>query len=455
MRNGKAEKKVLVVLYGLALILLPGLVYPEIPKQINYQGYLTSAQGVPVNENVQMVFALYDALSGGTKLWEETHNVNVTRGVYNVILGEGTPSNPVNLPFDIPYYLSVRVGSDPEMDPRVPLSSMAYAFRAQNAENGGGWTYASGNISLQTGTDKVGIGTTNPAENLEIKSLSSAFVGIDHGTGSYGGMSFKEAGVTQWFFPFITTTDDILVVRDELNHKSVMTILPDTGYVGIDTVTPTAKLDVNGQMRVNSRLVFTNPAGTPYQDNWIGMANNIDGATKWLHVGGITEGGIRRLAFDGDLAYLSGSAGVNQKNPSERLEIAGNVKMSGAGNGLIFPDGTKQTTEGVMGFPNPDFDSGWLSISPGQEWGLGHPVGGDIDKYVVDLEFMQDSSTLGIHNRGFGSDSSRSWTAPCGTGPLQISGGYYKNLTPGSITVVRNGEDSAIYQFRVKIWTYE
>ena len=114
MRDGKAEKKVLVVLYGLALILLPGLVYPEIPRQINYQGYLTSAQGVQVNENVQMVFAIYDDLSSGTKLWEETHNVNVTRGVYNVILGEGTPSNPVNLPFDTPYYLSVRVGSDPE-----------------------------------------------------------------------------------------------------------------------------------------------------------------------------------------------------------------------------------------------------------------------------------------------------------------------------------------------------
>ena len=108
-----------------------------------------------------------------------------------------------------------------------------------------------------------------------------------------------------------------------------------------------------------------------------------------------------------------------------------------------------------MGFPNPDFDSGWLSISPGQEWGLGHPVGGDIDKYVVDLEFKQDDSTLGIHNRGFGSDSSRSLTELCGTGPLQISGGYYKDLTPGSITVVRNGEDSAIYQFRVKIWSYE
>ena len=66
-----------------------------------------------------------------------------------------------------------------------------------------------------------------------------------------------------------------------------------------------------------------NPAGTPYQDNWIGMANNINGATKWLHVGGITDGGVRRLAFSGDLAYLSGSVGVNQRNPSERLEIAG------------------------------------------------------------------------------------------------------------------------------------
>lgn len=451
----KLERLAVVLVSGLGMLLLPSLSYPEIPKRITYQGYLTTAQGMPVWGHIPMVFALYDAVSGGTRLWEEFHNTHVVRGVYSVILGEGTPAVPVNLPFDNPYYLSVRVGSDPEMDPRVPLSATAYTFRAQNADNSGAWTRAGGNISLQTATDKVGIGTTNPVENLEIKSLSSAFMGIDFGPGQYGGMSFKEDGLTQWSFPFITTTDHVLVLRDELNQRSVMSILPDSGYVGIDTVTPTAKLDVNGEMRVNARLVFTDADGTPFPDNWIGMANNIDGTTKWLHVGGITEGGVRRLALAGDLAYISGNVGINQKNPLEKLEIAGNVKMSGAGNGLIFPDGTKQTAEGVLGFPSPGFDSGWLSITPGQEWGLGHTVGGDIDKYVVDLEFMQDDSSLGIHNRGFGSDSVRSLDPLCQTGPLQISGGYYKNLTPNSITVVRNGEDSAIYKFRVRIWAYD
>src|SRR5512139_3994904 len=98
----------LIGLVGLVflLTLTPSLGHSAIPQKINYQGYLANAQGVPVTGSIQMVFAIYDAPSSGTNLWEETHNVNVTSGVYNVILGEGTPPNPINLSFDIPYYLS-------------------------------------------------------------------------------------------------------------------------------------------------------------------------------------------------------------------------------------------------------------------------------------------------------------------------------------------------------------
>jgi hypothetical protein len=48
--------------------------------------------------------------------------------LFNVALGS---VNPFSIPFDIPYYLGIKVGSDPEMSPRVPLASAAYAIRAE------------------------------------------------------------------------------------------------------------------------------------------------------------------------------------------------------------------------------------------------------------------------------------------------------------------------------------
>ena len=110
------------------LILMPCTGDTAIPQKINYQGYLTTAAGVPVDGPVQMHFSIYDAATGGSALWSETQTVTVTNGVYNVNLGDVVP---INLPFDVQYYLGVKVGTDPgEMTPRKVLTSVGYAYRA-------------------------------------------------------------------------------------------------------------------------------------------------------------------------------------------------------------------------------------------------------------------------------------------------------------------------------------
>jgi hypothetical protein len=134
----KEFARVLVVALAAALSLLgffpvPG--HAGIPETMTYLGYLTNAAGVPVNGAVQMIFALYSQPTAGSALWTETQNVAVTNGIYNVRLGE---VQPLTLPFDVPYYLGVRVGADAEMTPRHPLSSVGYAFRAKYTDAGGG-----------------------------------------------------------------------------------------------------------------------------------------------------------------------------------------------------------------------------------------------------------------------------------------------------------------------------
>src|SRR5262249_56554863 len=45
----------------------------------------------------------------------------------------------------------------------------------------------------------------------------------------------------------------------------------------------------------------------------------------------------------------SGNVGIGTTNPSAKLDVTGDIKLSAAGGGLIFPDGSKQTTAGSGG----------------------------------------------------------------------------------------------------------
>jgi hypothetical protein len=147
MKGGK--KRVLIGLIGVFFFLtfLPDLSYTQIPQQINYQGYLTNAVGVPVNGPVNMTFRIFDVSLGGSSLWTETqNNVPVSYGVYNVTLGSQTP---INLSFNVPYFLEIEIGGE-VLSPRRAITSVGYAFRALTVETIGNHTHNGADITMGT-----------------------------------------------------------------------------------------------------------------------------------------------------------------------------------------------------------------------------------------------------------------------------------------------------------------
>ena len=102
----------------------------QIPRTISYQGVLTDVSGNPITDGIyEMTFRLYEELSDGDALWEETQTVPVQDGLFNVALGSVTP---LNLPFDQPYWLGITVGAGTEMTPRIPLSASPYSLNAHS-----------------------------------------------------------------------------------------------------------------------------------------------------------------------------------------------------------------------------------------------------------------------------------------------------------------------------------
>jgi hypothetical protein len=188
-------------------------IFSQIPPLMNYQGYLTDNANNPINGNHKLTFTIYDALTGGNTLWMEEHpSVAITEGVFRVQLGSITP---LNLAFDAPYWLSIKVENDPELAPRIVLSSVGYSFNSLKAES-----VAEGSIS--TASIQDGAVTLS---KLEPDLMLKVFEGTCNNVNSYiiSGLNGNLHKIYRIFFQGIIHTGETWILLrpngdDVLNH---------------------------------------------------------------------------------------------------------------------------------------------------------------------------------------------------------------------------------------------
>jgi hypothetical protein len=60
------------------------------------------------------------------------------------------------------------------------------------------------------------------------------------------------------------------------------------------------------------------------------MAEDVEGASKWLHVGGISDGTTARLALAAERTTVQGSLGVNCLPTDQAFEVFGSTRMRGS-----------------------------------------------------------------------------------------------------------------------------
>lgn len=134
---------------------------PGINRKINFQGKVVN-KGTMDGTNVpdglyNMQFSLWATLSAGTSIWTEVWNsgsaqVTVNDGIFGVALGTHAPFSPtVDFNSDS-LYLSVDFNGDGQMEPRIQMMAVPYAF---NAEKVAGLT-----VTNTTGTLTIPDGKT-------------------------------------------------------------------------------------------------------------------------------------------------------------------------------------------------------------------------------------------------------------------------------------------------------
>ena len=108
-----------------------------VPLQMSQHGRLLDANGAALTGQHDLTFRIYDDLSTGSMLWEETLTASFSNGYYSVVLGTNTSTNPLDE--DVlslyPIYLEMELDSYGPMSPRQPINSAPYAQMAGVAES--------------------------------------------------------------------------------------------------------------------------------------------------------------------------------------------------------------------------------------------------------------------------------------------------------------------------------
>lgn len=126
-------RKYIYTILILSLFFITGL-NADIPRTLSYQGVLTDTLGnIKPDGDYNMSFNLYLNQSGGQPIWSESKMISIKDGLFYTILGE---VNPIvnSITFSNQYWLGIAVGNDPELKPRLKLSSVAYSFYSIHAD---------------------------------------------------------------------------------------------------------------------------------------------------------------------------------------------------------------------------------------------------------------------------------------------------------------------------------
>ena len=102
----------------------------SVPMLINYPGKLTNKDGSPITASKSISFSFYDSDSGGVQKWSGLYQVDVSKGVFNVLLGSGLYPFGSTVDFSQDYWLEMKVEGE-TLAPRQRISSVVYALRSE------------------------------------------------------------------------------------------------------------------------------------------------------------------------------------------------------------------------------------------------------------------------------------------------------------------------------------
>jgi hypothetical protein len=383
-------------LFTALLCLAQSTLHADVPLFINYQGKVADSTGLPIGAtgsvsaptaapvNRKVIFRIYDASTGGNRLWTEEQTATISLGVFSVLLGNGinptgtasaeshpaldtifTPSNASSR------FLEIMVdngdntinGSDVPISPRQQITSTAFALHAKVADGIASATDLTINPLTGTATN-YGLGWYGTGRTFNSVAIDGPVL-----YGNSGGALGSNASGTQKLALAWNAAGQVGVgATSSYDTNNKLTLQGD------DSVTPARQLVIRGNTDSTKRLN-------------IGFDTTANRATLQSYTAASTFGNLL-------LNPSGGNVGIGVVGPNEKLEIAGNVRVNAGGLSLYNNSGngvTRNMQAGLLsneihGNSGPGTDAGHLRLSAGGQTIVANKTA--IDLYGYDTNDM-------------------------------------------------------------------
>ncbi|MFA6005802.1 MAG: hypothetical protein WC775_04950 [Patescibacteria group bacterium] len=165
----------------------------------------------------------------------------------------------------------------------------------------------------------VGIGTTSPAQklnvvgNIQVEDANNRYIGFANGTGTFYRGMYSSTLTSGFALRLITSasgnTDPFIILGSSAGGvTNAMTVNVLTGNVGIGTTAPTAKLQVVGDLKVDSYATVSAGLAVGYSSVVAGGGNGV----------------------------FSGRIGIGTSTPAYLLDVSGGTGIVGQFSGRVI-----------------------------------------------------------------------------------------------------------------------
>jgi hypothetical protein len=421
------------VLMMTATCLLGTTLYAQVPGIINYQGRVVDA-GTNFNGTGLFKFALVNA-AGATNYWSNdgtavgqpaaTVSLNVTKGLYSVLLGDTTLSNmttitPVvfaNSDVRLRVWFNDGVNGSQQLSPDQRLGAVGYALNAASFASGGDVLGA-----------RLNIGVSN--------TLSGAYATIAGGSNNATALGAIGGGQNN------TANGNDAVIGGGLGNTA--TGLGATVGGGVNNSAGTQGATVDGGANNMANNLWSTVGGG--EDNTAsgqnstvagGIDNTASGTGAFVGGGG-TDGGLFRGNLASGVASTVGG-GVRNTNSATYGTIGGGLYNSASGPWATVGGGSNNTASGL----GATIAGGGYGVASGSAATVG---GGEQNTAsgpwaTVGAGLYNSASGTGSFIGGGGYDGF-SFGGNAASGAASVIGGGIRNIVSNSYTTVGGGNQN-------------